>query len=107
MILAHVWAPRGARGCLVRGLDTCPEGIAGPSAAFARRPFRHEEHLRRVQHSGRWLIAEEWFQRIVDLAFTPALLERQQDPPCFRKDLLAVFMASYPIVSTMLGGLGR
>jgi hypothetical protein len=41
-----------------------------------------------VQHSGGWLIAAEWFQRIVDLAFTPALLERQQEPPCFRKDLL-------------------
>jgi len=46
-------------------------------------------------------MAEEWFQRIVDLAFTPALLERQQDPPYFRKDLLGVFIASYPIVSTM------
>jgi hypothetical protein len=85
----------------VRGLDAYPEGNAGPIEAFGRRPFRHEEHLRRVQHSGGWLIAEEWFQRIVDLAFTPALLERQQDPPCFRKDLLAVFMASYPIGSTM------
>jgi hypothetical protein len=33
-------------------------------------------------------MAAEWFQRIVDLAFTPALLERQQDPPCFLKDRL-------------------
>jgi hypothetical protein len=101
MILAHVWTLRRARAWLVRGVDTYPEDIAGPSEAFARRPFRHEEHLRHVQHSGRWLIAEEWFQRIVDLAFTPALMERQQDLPCFRKDLLAVFVASYPIVSTM------
>jgi hypothetical protein len=55
-----------------------------------------------VQPSGGWLIAEEWFQPIVDLAFTPALMERQRDPPCFRKDLLGGFIAAYPRVSKQL-----
>jgi hypothetical protein len=41
-------------------------------------------------------MAEEWFQHIVHLAFTPAFLERWQDLPCVRKDLLGVFMASHP-----------
>jgi hypothetical protein len=105
MTPAHVWAPRGARGFLLCGPDACPEGIVGPIEAFGRRPFRHGEHHRRVRPSGGWLIAEEWFQRIVDLAFTPALLERQQDPPCFRKDLLGGFIAAYPSVSKLLNYL--
>jgi hypothetical protein len=41
-----------------------------------------------VQLSERCLIAAEWFHRIANLAFHPALMERQQDPPCFLKDLL-------------------
>jgi hypothetical protein len=42
----------------------------------------------RVQPSGGCLVAEEWFQRIANLTFTPALFERQQDLPYFPKDLL-------------------
>jgi hypothetical protein len=52
-------------------------------------------------------MAEEWFQHIVHLAFTPAFLERWQDLPCVRKNLLGVFMASYPIITNLSGGLGR
>jgi hypothetical protein len=88
MIFAQVWAPRGARGALGRSPDARPEGIDGLREAFGRRPFRQEGYHRRVQASGGCLIAAEWFQRIANLAFHPALLERQQDPPCFRKDLL-------------------
>jgi hypothetical protein len=77
MILAHGYAPHGVRGPLVRGPEACPQGIAGPSDALGRRPFRQEEHHVRAQPSGGCLIAEEWFQRIANLTFTPALFERQ------------------------------
>jgi hypothetical protein len=72
----------------VRGLEAFPEGIGGLREAFGIRPLGQEGHHRRVQQSGGCLIAAEWFQRIANLAFHPALLERQQDPPCFLKDLL-------------------
>jgi hypothetical protein len=88
MIFAQVCPPRGSRGALGCGPDACPEGIDGLREALSRRPFRQEGHHRRVQLSEGCLIAVEWFQRIANLAFHPALLERQQDPPCFLKDLL-------------------
>jgi hypothetical protein len=88
MIFTQGCPPRGSRGALGRGPDACPEDIDGLREAFGRRPFRQEGHHRRVQLSERCLIAVEWFQRIANLAFHPALLERQQDPPCFLKDLL-------------------
>jgi hypothetical protein len=83
MIFAQVCPPRGSRGALVRGLEAYPEGLNGLREPFVILPFRQKGHHRRVQPSGGCLIAAEWFQRIANLAFHPALSERQQDPPCF------------------------
>lgn len=88
MIFAQICPPRASRGALGHEPNACPEGIDGLREALGRRPFRQEGHHRRVQPSGGCLIAAEWFQRIANLAFHPALLERQQDPHCYLKDLL-------------------
>ena len=72
----------------MRGLEAFPEGIDGLSEAFVILPFLQEGHHRHVQQLGGCFIAAEWSQRIANLAFHPALLERQQDPPCFLKELL-------------------
>lgn len=72
----------------MRGLKEFPERIDGLIEAFGILPFLQEGHHRRVQQSERCLVAEEWFQRIADLAFNPALVYRQRDSPCLLKDHL-------------------
>jgi hypothetical protein len=87
MIFAHLCLPRGSHGAFEYCPDACPEGADGLKEAFVIRPLGQKRSHRRLQHSGGCLIAAEWFQRIANLAFHVALLECQQDPPCFLKDL--------------------
>jgi hypothetical protein len=87
-IFVHGWASCEAHGPPGQGPDTCPEGLDGLREVFGRRPSRHKVHHRHAQPLGGCLITAEGFRRIVNLAFTAALLSRQQDLPGFLEELL-------------------